>query len=74
MTDYIVYYSDLGHEDLCKHVINDLNMYGLSVIDDFLGRHKGLEILNEVHHMYTAGVFKVKYFDIYNYRNGFILT
>lgn len=49
----------MGHEDLCKHVINDLNMYGLSVIDDFLGRHKGLEILNEVHHMYTAGVFKV---------------
>lgn len=36
-----------------------MNTYGLSVVDDFLGMSKGLAILNEVHRMYAAGVFKV---------------
>ena len=36
-----------------------MNTYGLSVVDDFLGLEKGLEILNEVHKMYATGVFKV---------------
>ncbi|KAL5273733.1 EGLN1 family protein [Megaselia abdita] len=45
------------YEDLCQTVISDMNTYGLSVIDDFLGREKGLQILSEVHRMYSAGVF-----------------
>lgn len=51
-------YSDL-RDDLCKTIIADMNEYGLSVIDDFLGRAKGLEILSEVDNMYGAGVFRV---------------
>lgn len=51
--------SESRNEDLCKQIINDMNVYGLSVIDDFLGKQKGMEILNEVHSMYSAGVFQV---------------
>lgn len=50
--------SDL-RDDLCKTIIADMNAYGLSVIDDFLGRAKGLDILREVDNMYGAGVFRV---------------
>ncbi|TMW52715.1 hypothetical protein DOY81_002238 [Sarcophaga bullata] len=46
------------YEELCRNIINDMNQYGLSVVDDFLGREKGLQILNEVHQMHSAGVFK----------------
>ncbi|XP_065368416.1 hypoxia-inducible factor prolyl hydroxylase [Calliphora vicina] len=46
------------YEELCRNIISDMNQYGLSVVDDFLGREKGLQILNEVHKMYSAGVFK----------------
>ncbi|KAM7364226.1 HIF prolyl hydroxylase [Cochliomyia hominivorax] len=46
------------YEELCRNIINDMNQYGLSVVDDFLGREKGLQILNEVHKMYSAGMFK----------------
>ncbi|CAD6991293.1 unnamed protein product [Ceratitis capitata] len=46
------------YDDLCRNIINDMNEYGLSVVDDFLGVEKGLQILNEVHGMYSAGVFQ----------------
>ncbi|XP_053969746.1 hypoxia-inducible factor prolyl hydroxylase isoform X1 [Anastrepha ludens] len=46
------------YDELCRNIIKDMNEYGLSVVDDFLGVEKGLQILNEVHHMYAAGVFK----------------
>ncbi|XP_067615975.1 egl nine homolog 1 isoform X2 [Eurosta solidaginis] len=46
------------YDELCRNIINDMNQYGLSVVDDFLGVEKGLQILNEVHRMYAAGVFK----------------
>ncbi|XP_034489162.1 egl nine homolog 1 isoform X2 [Drosophila innubila] len=45
------------YEDLCRNIINDMNQYGLSVVDDFLGMEKGLKILNEVRSMYNAGAF-----------------
>ena len=51
--------SERRYEDLCRNIISDMNQYGLSVVDDFLGMEKGLQILNEVHRMYAAGVFKV---------------
>ncbi|XP_017849141.1 egl nine homolog 1 isoform X2 [Drosophila busckii] len=46
------------YEDLCRNIINDMNQYGLSVVDDFLGVEKGLKILNEVRSMYNAGAFQ----------------
>ncbi|XP_073847087.1 HIF prolyl hydroxylase isoform X2 [Musca autumnalis] len=46
------------YEELCRNIINDMNQYGLSVVDDFLGHEKGMQILNEVLNMYSAGVFK----------------
>ncbi|KAH8312196.1 hypothetical protein KR044_009767 [Drosophila immigrans] len=49
--------SERRYEDLCRNIINDMNQYGLSVVDDFLGMEKGLKILNEVRSMYNAGAF-----------------
>ncbi|XP_075146970.1 HIF prolyl hydroxylase [Haematobia irritans] len=46
------------YEELCRNIINDMNQYGLSVVDDFLGQEKGMQILNEVLNMYSAGVFR----------------
>ncbi|CAD7092278.1 unnamed protein product [Hermetia illucens] len=46
------------YEDLCRIIIDDMNTYGLSVVDDFLGMDRGLQILNEVHKMYASGVFR----------------
>ncbi|XP_030374985.1 egl nine homolog 3 isoform X2 [Scaptodrosophila lebanonensis] len=46
------------YEDLCRNIINDMNQYGLSVVDDFLGMEKGLQILNEVGCMYNSGAFQ----------------
>lgn len=45
--------------ELCRNIISDMNQYGLSVVDDFLGMEKGMQVVNEVHNMYAAGVFKV---------------
>ncbi|KAH8241205.1 hypothetical protein KR032_002114 [Drosophila birchii] len=49
--------SERRYEDLCRNIINDMNQYGLSVVDDFLGMETGLKILNEVRSMYNAGAF-----------------
>ncbi|XP_020799373.1 egl nine homolog 1 isoform X2 [Drosophila serrata] len=46
------------YEDLCRNIISDMNQYGLSVVDDFLGMETGLKILNEVRSMYNAGAFQ----------------
>lgn len=50
--------SERRYEELCRNIINDMNQYGLSVVDDFLGVEKGMEILGEVHNLYCAGVFQ----------------
>uniref|UniRef100_A0A6P4EPC1 hypoxia-inducible factor-proline dioxygenase n=1 Tax=Drosophila rhopaloa TaxID=1041015 RepID=A0A6P4EPC1_DRORH len=50
--------SERRYEDLCRNIINDMNQYGLSVVDDFLGMETGLKILNEVRSMYNAGAFQ----------------
>ncbi|KAH8340610.1 hypothetical protein KR059_002442 [Drosophila kikkawai] len=49
--------SERRYEDLCRNIISDMNKYGLSVVDDFLGVETGLKILNEVRSMYNAGAF-----------------
>lgn len=50
--------SELRYDSLCKQIIRDMNMYGMCVVDDFLGMTSGLSILNEVHGLYAAGVFQ----------------
>lgn len=39
--------SNMKHESLCKQIINDMNTYGICVVDDFLGSTYGLDILRE---------------------------
>lgn len=58
MYSFLFLDSERRYEDLCRNIINDMNQYGLSVVDDFLGMEKGLKILNEVRSMYTAGAFQ----------------
>lgn len=58
MYSILFIHSERRYEDLCRNIINDMNQYGLSVVDDFLGMEKGLKILNEVRSMYTAGAFQ----------------
>lgn len=41
------YFSELRYDSLCKQIIRDMNMYGMCVVDDFLGMTYGLGILNE---------------------------
>ncbi|XP_032595675.1 egl nine homolog 1 isoform X3 [Drosophila grimshawi] len=53
----IMHNLEIRYEDLCRNIISDMNQYGLSVVDDFLGLDKGLKILNEVRSMYNAGAF-----------------
>lgn len=45
-------------EDISKNVVTDMNVYGMCVVDNFLGAEKGLAVLNEVLNMYTAGLFR----------------
>lgn len=39
--------SELRYDSLCKQIIKDMNMYGMCVVDDFLGTTNGLSILKE---------------------------
>lgn len=45
-------------EEMCRNVINDMNAYGVCVLDNFLGKNKGKSVLGEVLDMYTKGVFE----------------
>ncbi|XP_008550191.1 egl nine homolog 1 [Microplitis demolitor] len=45
-------------EGICKNVIRDMNIYGVCVVDGFLGREKGLSVLSEVLSMYDSGMFQ----------------
>lgn len=46
-------------EEMARNVINDLNNYGVCVIDNFLGVERGSSVRAEVLNMYnTKGVFK----------------
>lgn len=39
-------------------VIRDMNEFGVCVVDEFLGKERGMAVLNEVIGMYQKGVFK----------------
>lgn len=43
----MICFSELRYDSLCKQIIRDMNMYGMCVVDDFLGMASGLSILNE---------------------------
>ena len=49
-----------GLEEMCSNLIRDMNEYGVCVLDNFIGEEKGLQVLQEVKSMYTAGYFKVR--------------
>lgn len=49
-------------EEMCTNLVNDMNEYGVCVIDNFLGYDKGLQVLQEVNDLNTAGVFKVLFY------------
>ncbi|KAL0118545.1 hypothetical protein PUN28_009304 [Cardiocondyla obscurior] len=45
-------------DKVCQYVIRDMDMYGVCVVDKFLGEEKGIKVLNEVLNMYSAGLFQ----------------
>lgn len=45
-------------DKICSYVIRDMDKYGVCVVDKFLGKEKGMAVLNEVLDMYSAGLFK----------------
>ncbi|XP_013788797.1 uncharacterized protein LOC106472691 [Limulus polyphemus] len=45
-------------EQMSRNIIHDLNVYGICVIDNFLGKEKGDTILKEVKGMYVTGLFQ----------------
>ncbi|KAK7077127.1 Egl nine 1 [Halocaridina rubra] len=44
--------------DVMQPLLNDLNKYGVCVVDDFLGRERAEQILEEVMALYSRGVFQ----------------
>lgn len=50
---------ELGYrfKDLPEAIIRDLNVYGVCVLDDFLGEQRGKQVLAEVLTLYAEGKF-----------------
>lgn len=51
--------------DLCNRVIRDMSVYGVCVMDNFLGKERGMLVLNEVLQMYRSGIFQVGTLNFY---------
>lgn len=45
-------------EEVCQNVIQDMDSYGVCVVDNFLGKERGMEVLREVKEMYSRGMFE----------------
>ncbi|XP_028171509.1 egl nine homolog 1-like [Ostrinia furnacalis] len=43
--------------EVCNRLIRDMTQYGVCVLDNFLGKEKGLLVRNEVLEMYRLGIF-----------------
>ncbi|CAH2045913.1 unnamed protein product, partial [Iphiclides podalirius] len=56
MNNYYMDPSDPSY-DICQRVIRDMTQYGVCVLDNFLGKERGLLVLNEVLEMYRSGIF-----------------
>lgn len=44
--------------DVCRFIIRDMDLYGVCVLDNFLGYERGMAVLKEVLDLYNMGVFK----------------
>lgn len=55
------YYMDPSDPNylICQRVIKDMTQYGVCVLNNFLGKERGLLVLNEVLEMYRSGIFTV---------------
>lgn len=53
------YYMDPSDPNylICQRVIKDMTQYGVCVLNNFLGKERGLLVLNEVLEMYRSGIF-----------------
>lgn len=58
MNNFYADTSDPSYE-ICQRVIRDMTQYGVCVLDNFLGKDRGLLVLNEVLEMYRSGIFTV---------------
>ncbi|XP_026496822.1 egl nine homolog 1 [Vanessa tameamea] len=56
MNSYYMDPSDPNYE-ICQRVIRDMTQYGVCVLNNFLGKERGLLVLNEVLEMYRSGIF-----------------
>ncbi|XP_064483955.1 prolyl hydroxylase EGLN3-like isoform X2 [Ornithodoros turicata] len=45
-------------QQMCRNVIDDMNQYGICVIDNFLGSVRGTAVLEEVKALYSSGMFR----------------
>ncbi|XP_026760833.2 egl nine homolog 1 [Galleria mellonella] len=54
------YDMDLGDDrfSVCHRLISDMTQYGVCVLDNFLGKEKGLFVLDEVIKMHQSGIFR----------------
>lgn len=61
------YYMDPNDRsfELCQRVIRDMTQYGVCVLNNFLGKERGLLVLNEVLDMYRSGIFSVSLYIFY---------
>lgn len=44
--------------NLCRNIIRDMDLYGVCVLDNFLGYERGMNVLDEVLNLHNLGVFK----------------
>lgn len=66
------YYMDPSDScyEICHRVIRDMTQYGVCVLNNFLGKERGLMVLNEVLEMYRSGIFTVSMlFYFYLFKN-----
>lgn len=47
-----------AQDEMCRIIINDLNSYGVCVLDNFVGEQLGRAVLNEVLNMHKQGIFQ----------------
>lgn len=61
------YYMDPSDScyEICHRVIRDMTQYGVCVLNNFLGKERGLMVLNEVLDMYRSGIFTVSLFILF---------
>lgn len=57
-TAFIVHSNQRRIDDICKNVIQDMDEYGVCLVDNFLGEDCGKLVLSEVLDMYSKGLFK----------------